>query len=209
MHLSIPERIRTSNLRLRRPKLAVSFPAGIDERISWIARGLRKWQRGFHPHLTFQIFQELVPFSKGSVPHLCHARPRYQIHHHFRDVLNPTAQREFSQGRVAPALGVCDPDRFRLDVCNTARENPLILAAKAVKECGQQLTVLTARQGTAMVRELPIAPRTHVLNHSSIRTSCKTIIATHLVPMPIARGQAMVNRVGVPECEDAPPRLQQ
>jgi hypothetical protein len=38
-----------------------------------MGRGLRRWLRGYQPHLTFHILHSLVPFSKGSVPHLCHS----------------------------------------------------------------------------------------------------------------------------------------
>ena len=43
-----------------------------DERNSLSVFGLRRQQQGFQPHPTFQIFQDLRPFIKGSVPHLCH-----------------------------------------------------------------------------------------------------------------------------------------
>ena len=138
------------------------FPAEIDERMSMMIRGLRKWQRGFPPHLTFQIFHEVVPFSKGSVPHLCHARPRYQVHRLFRrrpQIYQLRGNTE--KGRVAPARMRPRPISTRWS--ETAPENALLLPAKAFKECGQRLRVLTARQGIAMVRRLPIAPRTHVL----------------------------------------------
>jgi hypothetical protein len=70
------ERIRTSNLRLRRPPVHLFWRGRERAENPCFSRVFLGFQRVLQPVTTFHSFHSFVPFDKGSVPllcHLCHA----------------------------------------------------------------------------------------------------------------------------------------